>query len=114
MAVAYVARHAQLDAVVALTESGHSALLMSRMLHNVPIYALTRHDASRRRMALFRGVVPVAFERGEYARAVPDALALLRARGVLHGGERIMLTQGDRVESGATNTLKLLQVDVPM
>jgi pyruvate kinase len=112
MAAAYAARHAHADAVVALTESGNSALLMSRMLHRVRIYALTSHARSRRRMALYRGVVPVPFERaeGDYATVVPAALALLRDAGLLRAGERVVLTQGERVESGATNTLKLLEV----
>ncbi len=41
---------------MALTESGSTALWMSRHRVNMPIYALTPKVASQRRMALYRNV----------------------------------------------------------
>lgn len=112
MAAMYVARHAQISAAVALTDSGHTALLLSRLLHGVPIYAMTEHARTRRRLALLRGVTPVEFDRGgvPYYEVARDALAQLKDRGLLAKGMRVLVTKGDRPGSGHTNTLLLLEV----
>ncbi|MES2490411.1 MAG: pyruvate kinase, partial [Pseudomonadota bacterium] len=61
MATAWTARHMQAQAILALTESGNTALLMSRSGIRIPIYAMTQHERTRRKMSLCRGVFPVAF-----------------------------------------------------
>jgi pyruvate kinase len=43
-------------AIVALTESGSTALWMSRHNIHIPIYALTPNVATRRKASLFRNV----------------------------------------------------------
>jgi uncharacterized protein len=53
-----------LSAIVALTESGLTALWMSRISSGLPIYALSAHRATLRRMTLYRGVHPVLFAPG--------------------------------------------------
>ena len=85
MAAMYVARNGRISAAVALTDSGHTALLLSRLLHGVPIFAMTEHARTRRRLALLRGVTAVNFDRGAlpYERVARDALELLKARGLL-------------------------------
>ncbi len=62
MAVMYTANHMKVRAIVALTESGATPLLMSRIRADIPIYAFTRHEATRRRVTLYRGVYPVIFD----------------------------------------------------
>ena len=62
MAVMYTANHMQVRAIVALTESGATPLWMSRIRADIPIYAFTRHEATRRRVTLYRGVYPVPFD----------------------------------------------------
>src|SRR6266480_4377945 len=49
-------------AIVALTESGATPLWMSRIRSDIPVYAFTRHEATRRRVTLYRGVYPVIFD----------------------------------------------------
>lgn len=112
MAAMYVARNAQISAAVALTDSGHTALLLSRLLHGVPIFALTEHARTRRRLALLRGVTAVEFDRGAlpYYEVARDALAQLRDRNLLAKGMRVLVTKGDRPGSGHTNSLLLLEV----
>src|SRR5579859_132499 len=61
MSVMYTANHMKVGAIVALTESGATPLWMSRIRSDIPIYAFTRHEATRRRVTLFRGVYPVIF-----------------------------------------------------
>ena len=62
MAVMYTANHMKVRAIVALTESGTTPLWMSRARSDIPIYAFTRHEATRRRVTLYRGVFPVPFD----------------------------------------------------
>ena len=62
MAVMYTANHLKVRAIVALTESGSTPLWMSRIRSDIPIYAFTRHEVTRRRVTLYRGVYPVPFD----------------------------------------------------
>ncbi|HKT31543.1 MAG TPA: pyruvate kinase, partial [Gammaproteobacteria bacterium] len=62
MAVMYTANHMDVKAIIALTESGSTPLWMSRISSGIPIYAMTRHETTRRRVTLYRGVYPVAFD----------------------------------------------------
>jgi pyruvate kinase len=111
MAAMYLTRHGQLDAAVALTDSGHTALLLSRLLHQVPVFALTEHARTRQRMALLRGVTAINFDRARpYERAAYDALELLKERGLVVANMRVLITKGDRPGSGRTNTLLVLDV----
>src|SRR5205807_2161164 len=59
MAVMYTANHMKVRAIVALTESGATPLWMSRIRSDIPVYAFTRHESTRRRVTLYRGVYPV-------------------------------------------------------
>src|ERR671922_497339 len=61
-AVMYTANHMKVRAIVALTESGATPLWMSRLRSDIPVYAFTRHEATRRRVTLYRGVYPVIFD----------------------------------------------------
>jgi len=113
MAAMFLSEHIGVRAIVAMTESGGTARYLSRYRSNVPIYGLSRHAGARRRMALMRDVVPVAFDsRGLATReAARDALKALFDKGLLAEGDRVVFTSGDHMEHhGATNTLRLLQV----
>jgi pyruvate kinase len=62
MATMYTANHLDVKAIAALTESGATPLWMSRISSGIPIYALTRHVETRRKVTLYRGVYPVSFD----------------------------------------------------
>ncbi|MDN5862795.1 MAG: pyruvate kinase, partial [Salinisphaera sp.] len=62
MAAAYTARHMRAEAIIALTESGATSMLMSRQDIGIPIFALTPSPATCRYLSLCRGVHPVLFE----------------------------------------------------
>jgi pyruvate kinase len=112
MAAMYTAAHMHANAIVALTESGSTALWMSRQISTIPIYALTRHERTRRRMALCRGVYPVGYD-ASMTESVPqprEAIACLQRRNLLKTGDRIILTHGDAGEPGGTNAMKVLLV----
>jgi pyruvate kinase len=113
MAAMFLSEHIGVRAIVAMTESGGTARYLSRYRSNVPIYGLSRHPGARRRMALMRDVVPVAFDsRGLATReAAREAVRALFGSGLLAEGDRVVFTSGDHMEHhGATNTLRLLQV----
>jgi pyruvate kinase len=59
-AAMFLAEKVHVDAIIALTESGSTAQWLSRSRSSVPIYALSPEAVSRRRMALYRDVYPVA------------------------------------------------------
>ncbi|MFO7858968.1 MAG: pyruvate kinase [Ectothiorhodospiraceae bacterium] len=111
MAAMYTANHLNVAAIVALTESGATALWMSRISSRIPIYALTQHEITRRRSALYRGVVPVAFDvlHHDAGRVVQDAVDRLRSAGHVQHGDQVIVTNGDFAGiPGGTNALKII------
>jgi pyruvate kinase len=113
-AVMFTANHMDVEAIVALTESGSTPLWMSRIRSDIPIFAFTRHERTRRRVALYRGVYPIPFdithtEPAELYRAISKELL---DRGHVQPGDELILTLGELSGvSGRTNTMKLLTVE---
>ena len=113
MAGMFLAEHIKVRAIIALTESGGTARYLSRFRSRVPIFGLSRHDGSRRKMALMRDVFPVAFDsRGLPTReAARGAIKQLHDLELLAEADRVLITSGDHMEvHGTTNTLRLLKV----
>ncbi|MET0984874.1 MAG: pyruvate kinase alpha/beta domain-containing protein, partial [Steroidobacteraceae bacterium] len=112
-AVMYTANHYEVRAIVALTESGSTPLWMSRIRSDIPIYAFTRHETTRSRVMLYRGVYPVAFDITHTNPEVIYAAIFKRLmeEHLVNDGERIILTQGELTGiSGKTNAMKILEV----
>ena len=115
MAVMYTANHLKVKAIVALTESGSTPLWMSRIRADIPIYAFTRHEETRRRVMLYRGVYPVTFDiTHTNAQALyADIFKLMLQQGMVEAGDRIIITKGELSGvSGKTNAMKILEVRV--
>jgi pyruvate kinase len=112
MAALFTAFHLKVTAIAALTQSGSTALWMSRHNCGCPIYALTPEVASQRKMALYRNVRPLFFEHGEDRDAVlRSAEDLLLASGRVRHGDLVVLTNGEPMgKSGGTNTMKIVRV----
>jgi pyruvate kinase len=112
MGALFTAHHLGCKAIIALTESGSTALWMSRHRVDVPIYALTSQPISERRMALYRNVTPIAMENFEDRdKALAAAEALLVGRGVLKPGDSYAITCGEPMGyPGGTNMLKVCRV----
>jgi pyruvate kinase len=113
MAVMYTANHMNVRAIVALTESGTTPLWMSRSRADIPIYAFTRHESTRRRVTLYRGVYPVPFDipevrTTELFRAI---LTLLLQLELVDKGDMVIVTKGELAGiTGGTNALTILRV----
>jgi pyruvate kinase len=112
MGALFTAHHLGCKAILALTESGSTALWMSRHKIKVPIYGLTAQTVSQRKMALYRNVTPLIMptytDRDE---ALARAEALLVERGVLKPGDTYAITCGEPMGyPGGTNMLKVCRV----
>jgi pyruvate kinase len=113
MSCMYVANHLDVKAIAALTESGSTPLWMSRISSAIPIYAMTRHVATRRKVTLYRGVIPVSFDitTTDHATANKEIIDELKRRGVVRDGDLVVITKGDLAGiHGGTNSLKIVEV----
>ncbi len=115
MAVMYTANHMKVRAIVALTESGATPLWMSRIRSDIPIYAFTRHEATRRRVTLYRGVYPVHLRRRR-GRDTAESCTAPCSRGcwsceLVEQGDLVILTKGELSGvQGGTNSMQILKV----
>lgn len=114
MAVVYISNHLKVRAVVALTESGATPLFMSRIRADLPIYAFTRHEATRRRVTLYRGVYPVVYDVTKGSSTLElyrSIFARLLELNLVDRGDLVILTKGELsgVEGG-TNSMQILKV----
>ena len=112
MATLFTAFHLKVKAVASLTDSGSTALWMSRHNCGCPIFALTPKVGSQRKMALYRNVYPLFLEqstdRDEVLIAAEDTLL---EQGLVQRGDLIVLTIGEPMgKSGGTNTMKIVRV----
>jgi pyruvate kinase len=114
MAAMYSANHLQVKAIAALTESGSTPLWMSRISSGIPIYAMTRHVETRRKVTLYRGVYPVSFDSTmtvDHALLNREAVDELRRRGAVRDGDLVIITKGDLMGiNGGTNAMKIVKV----
>ncbi|MEO6565179.1 MAG: pyruvate kinase [Casimicrobiaceae bacterium] len=112
MATLFTAYHLKVKAIASLTDSGSTALWMSRHNCGCPIFALTPRLASQRKMALYRNVRPLFLEQStDRDRVLRAAEDLLVAKGQVKDGDLIVLTIGEPMgKSGGTNTMKIVRV----
>jgi pyruvate kinase len=113
MAVMYTAGRMRVRAIVALTESGATPLWMSRMRTDIPIYAFTRHENTRRRVTLYRGVYPIPFDidSSDTATLYASIFTLLLELGLVDSGDLVILTKGELSGvTGGTNSMQILAV----
>jgi len=114
MAVMYTANHLKVKAIIALTESGSTTLWMSRIRSDIPVYAFTPHDATSRRVNLYRGVYPVSFtiENDDPRNLYRDIFATLLSNDLVEEDDLVIFTQGDLSGvSGSTNSMKIISVN---
>ncbi len=113
MAAMFMATHVSVQAIVALTESGSTAQWLSRVRSPVPIFALSPIRDSLRRMAMYRGVYPVAHDAHgtDVEETLVEGVRLLLQQGHIKVGDRIIMTMGEHTASeGGTNSMRLVRV----
>ncbi|MGE6780084.1 pyruvate kinase [Vreelandella titanicae] len=111
----YAANHlAGVTAIACMTSSGFTALIASRIHSGLPIIGLAQSEISQRRMALYRGVVSLAFDTTSMkAEELNDkAIELLVSKGIVSQNDHVILTRGNHMNAhGGTNTMKILAVN---
>jgi pyruvate kinase len=113
MAALFTAFHLKVKCIASLTESGSTALWMSRLNCGVPIYALTSQTSTRYKCALFRDVFPlmVKYVGSDREELLREAEKVLVANNVVKEGDLIVLTIGEPIgKAGGTNTMKIVKV----
>jgi pyruvate kinase len=108
----FTAHHLGVKAIVALTESGSTALWMSRHSIDTPIFALTPSQTTQRKASLYRNVrsFHLMQEGGSHA-VLRKAEELLMREGVVRKGDLIVVTWGSPMgQAGGTNALKIVRV----
>jgi pyruvate kinase len=112
----YAANHLPVRAIAALTESGSTPICMSRISSGIPIYAMTGHEKTCRKVTLYRGVYPLTFYKdtsnhAELNRAVIEEFL---DREIVRVGDLIIITEGDLTGMrGGTNQMKIARVNPP-
>lgn len=113
MGALFTAYHLGCKAIVALTDSGSTALWMSRHRIHIPIYALTPRLTTQRKMALYRNVRPLLMDQSaDRDTALAEAEAHLKRRGIVQSGDIYAITCGEPMGApGGTNMLKILRAE---
>jgi len=114
LAAMYTANHLKgVRAIIAMTESGATPLLMSRIRSGIPIFAYSARPKTQTRVALYRGVKTIPFDISEMENSSVNQLAVQKLvdRGDVVEGDIVLITKGDYVNAlGGTNTMKIVKV----
>lgn len=113
LAAMYVVNHLNVKYILSLTESGSTAMTMSRIRSNILIFALTRNKSTMQRMGLVRGIIPVEFDSTRMPKDYVNraAVDVLVDRKLVIDKDVVLLTSGDHMGlHGGTNKLKLITV----
>lgn len=108
----FTAYHLRVKAIVALSESGSTALWMSRHNIDMPIYAMTPSRATQRKASLYRNVHTLELAHSVDREAVLKAAEeLLLAKGLVKKDDMIVMTWGEPMgQVGGTNALKITKI----
>lgn len=113
MTTMFAANHTMgIKAIISLTASGTTPLLMSRLSSGLPIFALSSNTQTLNYCALYRGVIPVNFNSTTTNSDVftRNAIETLKGMGYLNKGELVLITHGNEHYAGSTNTCKIVEV----
>lgn len=113
MSAMYMANHTKISGIASLTETGSTALWMSRISSGIPIYAFSSHGRTLGRVTLYRGVFPIPFTHEKMANAEVNRYIVekLKHRHLVNDGDSFIITKGDAAgHSGGTNSLKVITV----
>ena len=105
---AMVAEELDCKLILAFTESGSTARLVSSFRPHAPIAAITFNDETYRRLALWWGVVPV---KSSFSASTDDMIVkgeeLLKRPGLAGSGDTVLMLAGQQHTAGATNMMRV-------
>ena len=96
------------SAIIANTESGHTALMVSRYRPHPPILGMSRHETTVRQLTLVWGVYPFLIDNVSGTDELLDrAIEMTRRSNLAREGDHVVITAGVPVgQSGTTNLIK--------
>lgn len=100
------------DFLVALTETGDTALLFSKFGIKIPILGLSRHKSALSRMSLYKNVTPIYFDvLAHKSDIIQIVVRTLMENAVVTKGDKIIITKGGALGVvGETNSMVILEV----
>ena len=114
MSAMYMANHAKIKGIVALTESGSTPLWMSRISSGIPIFAFSSQEKTLGKVTLYRGVFPMYFkieDNNDHAQVNRSIVKELRKWNNANDGDKFIITKGDLTGiEGGTNALKVIVI----
>jgi pyruvate kinase len=102
--------------MIAFTSSGTTALISSKLNPSIPIIAPTDNPYIARKMALYRGVVPLLIQESfqnikSWGEMIQMALDSAKTLGMVHSGDLAIITAGYPLgRSGGTNSIRMIHV----
>ncbi len=109
----YLARDIGASAIVAASESGYTALKVSKFRPQVPVVATTPNDEVRRELALSWGVNPQYTPLAEGVDTIiDDSVQAALDAGVADSGDTVVVVSGMMSELEGTSSTNMLKVHV--
>jgi pyruvate kinase len=107
-----IAKNVGARTIVAFTETGSTARLISKYRPPQRVVAFTPNTTTQRRMALYWGIQPHAFERRDYTDdEIAAAAEILAAEGIAVPGETVVMVAGVPPNfQASTNLVKVHQI----
>jgi pyruvate kinase len=114
MSAMYAANHIGAKVVAALTETGNTALVMSRISSNISIYAMSDSEKTLQKVTLYRGVYPCGVEKtsaDDWYAINSHVVENLQNESAVEDGDVVIITKGmHKDKSGGTNMIKIVRV----
>ncbi len=112
MSAMYAANHMGTRVIATLTESGKTAIWMSRISSGIPIVAMSDKVSTLQKATLYRGVHPCFLPtKKDWAEINKAVIRRLQAGDFVYDGDTVILTKGMYTnKSGGTNLMTILTV----
>merc|ERR1712240_234346 len=105
-------------AIIVLTTSGATSHRVSKYKPHCPILSVTRYQQPARQMQLYRGCIPLLYEKeraNDWMKDVDDrvqfAIDFGKRNNFIKAGDNVVVITGWRQGSGSSNTVRVLHVE---
>ena len=114
MSSMYASSHLGAKVVATLTQTGKTALWMSRISSNISIFAMSDNYKTLKKVTIYRGVYPCYIEKNsadDWNDVNSKVIEILLKKSVVVDKDIVILTKGmHKDKSGGTNLMKILRV----
>ncbi len=114
MSSMYAANHLGAKVVATLTQTGKTALWMSRISSNIAIFAMSDNYKTLKKVTIYRGVYPCYINKtsaDDWNHVNTHVIENLENKSQVEKGDIVIVTKGmHKDKSGGTNLMKILRV----